>query len=67
MKMKSLSISGIGGIEDLVLNFNSNMNIICGPNGIGKTTILECIAQSFTFNSLTYVRKKLIMKEGHGN
>ena len=41
MKINTLTIEGIGGIEDLKLELNENMNIICGPNGIGKTTILE--------------------------
>ncbi|KAA2295670.1 AAA family ATPase, partial [Clostridioides difficile] len=40
------------------ISFSPGMNIICGPNGIGKTTILECIAQSFTYNPLSYIRKK---------
>ena len=29
------------------LKFNPHFNIICGSNGIGKTTILECLAESF--------------------
>ncbi|MEC0310201.1 AAA family ATPase [Paenibacillus lautus] len=57
-KLKDIHIDGIGGIEDLFLSFNSNMNIICGPNGVGKTTILECIAQSFSYNSGDFLRKK---------
>lgn len=65
MKIKDLSISGIGGIANLTLNFNTGINIICGPNGIGKTTILECIAQSFTFHRLSYVRKKADHDRGH--
>lgn len=58
MKLKKIYINAIGGIQELELNFNPYMNIICGPNGIGKTTILECIAQTFTYNSHSFVRKK---------
>lgn len=47
MKIKNLNISGIGGIDSLNLDFNEGLNLICGPNGVGKTTILECISHSF--------------------
>ncbi|WP_136604683.1 AAA family ATPase [Paenibacillus dokdonensis] len=57
-KLKSIYIEAIGGIEKLSLSFNPQMNVICGLNGIGKTTILECIAQSFTYNPSSYIRKK---------
>ena len=48
MKIQSLEINGIGGISYLDLSFDNQMNIICGPNGIGKTTILECLAHCFS-------------------
>lgn len=48
LKIKSVHIKGIGPISNLNLSFNENFNIICGQNGIGKTTILDCIAQSFS-------------------
>lgn len=38
MKINNLIIEGVGGIETLTLSFNPQMNIICEPNGIGKTT-----------------------------
>lgn len=47
VKIESIEIDGIGGIQSLKLIFNKGMNLICGPNGIGKTTILECIAHTF--------------------
>jgi predicted ATP-binding protein involved in virulence len=57
-KIQKLHLKGIGGIDDLILNFNDNMNVICGPNGIGKTTILECIAQSFSHYYNEFLRRK---------
>lgn len=56
MKINTLEIESIGGIKSLVLKFNSHMNIICGPNGIGKSTVLDSIASLFAHgagNSLT--------------
>lgn len=53
MKIRSLKISGIGGIRELDVAFNPSFNVICGPNGIGKTTILKTIANAFaTDNSV---------------
>lgn len=47
MEVKELKIKNIGGIKELILNFNDNLNVICGANGIGKTTILNVIADAF--------------------
>ncbi|WKA55514.1 AAA family ATPase [Planococcus shixiaomingii] len=46
-KIEKISINAIGGIDQLEISFNPGMNLICGPNGVGKTTILECISHSF--------------------
>lgn len=63
MKIKELDIINIGGIQQLSLKyFDQKMNIICGSNGIGKTTILDCIAHIFT-NSYTTTLKKNVNSE----
>ena len=42
MKIKKLEIKGLhGNSEPLILNFNSDLNILSGRNGAGKTTILK--------------------------
>ena len=50
MKIKSIEINNIGGIENIQIDFDDHMNFICGPNGIGKTTLLECVAHSFSLS-----------------
>ena len=50
MKIEKLDISGIGGIKQLSLTFNPRLNVICGENGVGKTTILNIIADAFVYN-----------------
>lgn len=58
LKLKSLEIKDIGGISYLnIENIHSQMNIICGPNGIGKTTILDCIGHTFTNNHSAIIKK----------
>ncbi|NRP86693.1 DNA replication and repair protein RecF [Ensifer adhaerens] len=56
MKITELDIKGLGGIDALRLSFSSQMNIICGPNGVGKSTILDAIAHSFAGGQSTLKR-----------
>lgn len=48
MKIDWIEIKDLGGIHNLYLEFNDGLNLICGMNGVGKTTILESIVHSFT-------------------
>lgn len=51
MKIQKIQIKNINGTEELNLEFDPRMNIICGPNGIGKTTVLDSIGHSFIINN----------------
>ena len=62
MKINEINIEGIGGIKKLKLNFNNGLNLICGTNGVGKTTILECIAHFF-IDTRTAILKKNVSSE----
>lgn len=64
MKVKSIEIKNIGGIENIQIDFNDHMNFICGPNGIGKTTLLECVAHSFTLSSVNILKRSASAREG---
>ena len=59
MKIKSVQIDGVGGIESLQLTFNPQMNLICGPNGIGKTTVLEILAHIFSNGSTNILKRNV--------
>jgi len=63
MKVESLNIKGIGGIKELSLNFNEGVNVICGANGIGKTTILDVIADAFSIGTRN-IRRNVSVPEG---
>lgn len=57
MWIKRIEIAGVGGIKHLALEFDSHVNILCGPNGIGKTTILESIAHMFSAGPTTILKR----------
>lgn len=56
LKINNIKIAGIGPIKNLDLTFDNNFNIICGQNGIGKTTVLDCLAQSFGMHNSSVKR-----------
>ncbi|WP_303103992.1 AAA family ATPase [Megamonas funiformis] len=65
MKINSLTIDGIGGIKHLDLKFNDKMNVICGANGIGKSTILNIIADAFNAGISSNLKKMLYLQKGN--
>lgn len=65
LKVQGIDIFGINGINDLKIVFESGINIICGRNGVGKTTILECIATGISNKKNTKLRKNLSSSKGY--
>lgn len=63
MKVEKIKIRDIGGIKSVDLTFNPKMNVICGYNGVGKTTILECISHSFSSGVSTNVLSRNAMSQ----
>ncbi|HEJ6672229.1 TPA: AAA family ATPase [Klebsiella oxytoca] len=47
MKLISVRIEGFWGVKDVSFDFFSDYNFIIGPNGIGKTTVLNLITSVF--------------------
>ncbi|MFK4472602.1 putative ATPase [Paenibacillus sp. RC73] len=57
MKVDSVSIQNIGGIKNLEISFNNKLNMICGMNGVGKSTILECIVHAFSMSNSGKIKR----------
>lgn len=65
MKLKLIDLHNIGGIQSLMLtNINQSMNIICGENGVGKTTLLDSISHLFTNYYSSVLRKNVASELG---
>ena len=63
MKINNLTIDGVGGIRNLELFFNDGFNVICGANGVGKTTILNTVADAFS-DSGELLKRNSMVAEG---
>ncbi|SOY32803.1 recombination protein F [Acetatifactor muris] len=57
MKIEKMTIDNINGIKHLDLNFNEGLNLICGENGVGKTTVLKAIAYQFLYGQDSFIKK----------
>ena len=56
MYLESLHVENVGPFNKLDAKFNPRMNVIIGSNGVGKTSLLRCIAYSMTSNSIENIR-----------
>lgn len=64
MKLTELTINGVGGIKSLHVEFRPDMNIICGPNGIGKTTILLAASFPFVYGYTQKIKRNITSETG---
>lgn len=64
MKIEKMTINNINGIKHLDLSFNHGLNLICGENGVGKTTILRAIIHYYMNGNDIYIKKHCGSEKG---
>jgi predicted ATP-dependent endonuclease of OLD family len=64
MNLERLHLTSVGGISELELAFDPHLNVLCGPNGIGKTTILESIAHCFAMQQMSILKRNVASQSG---
>lgn len=65
MKLQNITINNIGCIKNIVLgNLNPSMNVMTGPNGVGKTTLLKAIYSLLASANRIHLTRNSLSKEG---
>lgn len=65
VKLKSIELQNVGGVQYLNLeNIHPHMNIICGENGVGKTTLIDSISHIFTAYHSRVLKKNIQSEYG---
>jgi hypothetical protein len=52
LRIDRLQLQDVGGFREMDITFGPSLSIICGPNGVGKTTVLDAIASAFVVNHM---------------
>lgn len=59
LNIKRLHLKDIARFNDIELYFDSKVTVVCGANGVGKTSILDAIASSvMSYNTGAYIRRR---------
>lgn len=59
LRIDRLNLRDVGGFRGITISFGPRLNIICGPNGVGKTTVLDAIGAVFIANySMKALRRR---------
>src|SRR3984893_7048831 len=65
VRIVSLKLQDIGCFEHIDLYFASQFNLLCGANGVGKSTILAVIGRAFSQHQSELRRRAAAQRPGH--
>jgi len=68
LRIEKISIINVSNFRSLDIDFNENYNLICGNNGVGKTSLLNIIAASFggAAQNPSIKKNAIAQREGQG-
>lgn len=67
MFIDRLSIRNVRSLESLEIKLGEGITVLCGPNGIGKTSVVESIFYTLTGRSCRTKNIREIIKKGESN
>ncbi|WP_431205264.1 AAA family ATPase [Bradyrhizobium betae] len=67
VKIRHLVASDIGCFEEIQIDFSPRFNLLCGANGVGKSTILSVIARAFSHHQSNLRRRAAASRPGKWN
>ena len=62
MYLRTLEIKNFRGIGHLILNFDSKINVIIGPNAVCKTAVIDALRIFFQWGD-NELESRLIVRE----
>ena len=64
LRINAVRLVNIGPYENTLVEFKPGLNLICGGNGIGKTTVLEAVASPFgVFGAHTRLKRRALAED----
>ncbi|RYG98294.1 MAG: hypothetical protein EON58_07575 [Alphaproteobacteria bacterium] len=59
LRITQLDIENVGRFKRIILDFDAGVNVLCGANGVGKTSILDAVASTVVgYNSNAFIRRR---------
>ena len=64
IKIENLELRDIGCFEEIQIDFSPRFNLLCGANGVGKSTVLSVVARAFSHHQSALRRRSASSQPG---